>query len=275
MLSRNFGYALTILGILVMCVGVMQVYTDLPIPSFALLVVDSSPPNIWLTIPANGREYWNLHYAVAYVKDPESGVKTVTLTIDGQSYSMRLEDGDVNDGTWRAHFDPLPSGSHTFKIVAKNNAGLKATVSGTFKIREKVPLEGEWYVNDQKITSKDQTVYIGSNDVTFKFVKTKGSASSSNIVVQTVIWIRGAHKTKILDYMGNNTWMGTWHLEDGQYKCELVADDFATGTHLTMSIVNLQIGNRFNIPSALLNGYTVGGLATSLLGLIFILKGGM
>ena len=75
-----------------------------------------------------------------------------------------------------------------------------------------------------------------------------------------------------MDHVAEGTWTSTWTLEDGTYKVELIAQDPATNTQVTMSIVNLKVGQQNPIPPALLNIYTILGLAMTAIGLIITLK---
>ena len=196
----------------------------------------------------------------------------VSIIINEVEHPMMLEEGTVNDGVWRVHFDePLSAGTYRFRFVAINRAGLSSFKDGTFIIPEKVPLEGEWYVNDQKVASKDQTVYVASNNVTFKFLKTSGSPDSM-IFVSVIVWIDGEHHQKVMDHVAEGTWTSTWMLEDGTYKVELIAQDPTTNTEVTMSIVNLKVGQQNPIPPALLNIYTISGSIMTAIGLLIASK---
>ncbi|MGO9794100.1 MAG: FlgD immunoglobulin-like domain containing protein [Solirubrobacteraceae bacterium] len=97
----------------------------------ASIFLDSTPPTVHMTSPATIR----LSQAASFgVVDQESGVASISLTIDGQD----VDDFGGDSG------NPLPAngvfsypgpwsfGQHTWQIQATDNAGNQATVSGQF-----------------------------------------------------------------------------------------------------------------------------------------------
>jgi len=116
----------------------------------------------------------------AWVGDPETDVVSVTCTINGQTYTLRKSPitpyaiADTGGyALWEYDIpDITTGGTYSFTFKAKNKAGLTAEYSGTFTIY--TALQGNWYINNQPITSPTQTIYATSPTVSFKFQKTAG-----------------------------------------------------------------------------------------------------
>jgi len=207
-----------------------------------ILYVDTSPPGYGLIgmTPLNGSTYVQLTTLQVNAGDSESGVKSVTCTVDGTFYTLELVMGSYNEGTW---YKSLPtaitsSGSHTFQFVFINNAGLQSNYGGTFTIYR--DLQGVWYVNNVAVNSTTQTVYATSTTVPFKFVKSSGVEDSKVTCIAS--WSGAASGSKTLTLSATSTWEGNVTFTAlGQYSITLTAND---GTkQVTFSIVNIDFGN--------------------------------
>jgi len=226
---------LIVLGMVLLGVGVVY--------PFITLVVDTTPPDIAATCPENGRVYTSLTEINAWVGDPETDVVSVTCTINGQTYTLRkshLTPYAIADtggyALWEYDIpDITTGGTYSFTFRAKNKAGLTAEYSGTFTIY--TALQGNWYVNNQPITSPTQTIYTTSPTVSFKFQKTAGVEDT-----KISCWVEegGARiLTLTLTDTANHIWTGTYTFTPGTHTIKLVASD-GTNT-VTFSIIGLTI----------------------------------
>jgi major membrane immunogen (membrane-anchored lipoprotein) len=237
--SQILGVALVALGLAIMA-NLLPLFT---------LVVDTSPPQLTGVQPVEGGVYKSLgsigDFRVRAV-DKESGVASVVATLKAASFTMALVSGDAYDGVWSDlysfsdYFGSLPDGSYTVSYQSANKAGLSSTLTVNFKIDSWVTLQGDWYCNDRKVASGD-TLYATSRTVSFKFVKTGGSASESDITC-TVSWSGPASGSVTLQRTAANTWTGSvTFTADGKYTINCKAVDTRGGS-VAASIVGLQVG---------------------------------
>jgi len=268
MLRRGVGLLLIVVGLLFLL--------NIPLYLFPgiTLIVDSTGPSINPIYPQDGKVYSSISQFECYVSDAESGVQSVTLTIDSQTFTMIMGTGRDNS-IYGAYWYYTPSsaynspGTHSFTFKATNYAGLSTTVSGSFTIYS--DLKGDFYVNDVKITSASQVIYATSRTVNFKFVKTGGSASPNQITV-TVEWSGPATGRQTLPYTATDTWSGSvTFTADGKYTVTLTANDGVKT--ITMSIVGLQIGESYNLPT--FGFYQWLGALMILLGLVITIRSRM
>ena len=159
--------ALIVLGIALLAFGAVY--------PFVTLVVDTTPPEVASSVPENGGTYASLNRVSVYTRDLESGIQsasfTVTIGNTGVQYALTYDPNVVNGNWqyWYANVTPtdFSPGQYSFSFTIINNAGLKTTFSGVFTIYTQ--LQGNWYINNQQITSSSQTIYSTSTSVSFKF----------------------------------------------------------------------------------------------------------
>ena len=230
--------ALMILGIVFLSVGIAYPYVT--------VIVDTTPPDITATCPENGKVYNSLTKITAWVGDPETDVTSVTCTINGQTYTLHISSvtptplAIADTGgyyLWEYDISDITTGgTYSFTFKAKNRAGLTAEYSGTFTIYTQ--LQGNWYINDQSITSPTQTIYATSTTVSFKFQKTAGLEDT-----KISCWVEegGARiLTLTLTDTANHVWTGAYTFSPGTHTLKLVASD-GTNT-VTFSVIGLTIG---------------------------------
>ena len=261
------------LGWTMLLVGVFILFVSYAFPMITL-IVDNTAPIFGPTVPATGVTYTSLDKLTAYVRDPESGIASVTGKIDTSSYSLSFVGSIPVEGTvfelWQYMFSApfATSGLHTFDFTAVNKAGLSKTYSGTFTIYTK--LQGKWFVNAIEITSSSQTITSTRLTVNFKFAKTAGVEDSQ---ITATVW-KGTAKLLDLTYNSANPaaheWMGSYTFTAGTYVLDLKAFD---GTnYVTMSVLYMQVGEPFfELPQ--LNMLQIVGLASTGIGLVLILFG--
>jgi len=257
------------LGWIMLLAGMFMLFVSIAFP-MVTVVVDTTPPVIGSTVPALGpggtSVYSYLSTISAVVTDTESGVKTVTCSIDGgASWSLAYV---VASGRYEyTLLTPLTTaGTHTFNFIATNNVGLQSSSSGSFTIY--TGLTGTWYVNDIAITSTSQVVYATSATVSFKFVKTTGVADSS--ITCTVVEAVAGGMSLTLTNSAASTWTGSYTFALGTHTLNLKASD---GTQtVTMSVIGLQVGPEgFQLPQ--LNMLQIFGLASTGIGLVLVFTG--
>ena len=256
------------LGLTFFVVGTFMLLASFVFP-MVTVIVDTTPPVIGSTVPAPtlggiSSVYSYLSTISAVVTDAESGVKTVSCSIDGgATWSLVYV---MSSGRYEYNLlTPLTTaGTHSFNFIATNNAGLQSSVSGTFTIY--TGLTGTWYVNDIAITSTSQTIYAKSLAVTFRFVKTTGVADS--LITCTVT--EGTSTLVTLSNSATATWTGSYTFTAGTHNLELKAYD---GTQtVTMSVIGMQIGPTTpQLPQ--LNTLQILGLASTGIGLLLIFTG--
>jgi len=252
---------LIIAGLLMFVVG-----TAYPLVT---VVVDSTPPIIVSTTPADGATIPKISSISAQLRDLESGILTIGAYLYNPSgglimlYAPSLSSGTIYEGTWSVSFSEIATPGNNYKIyfVVKNKAGIAIDKNVYFNIY--MALQGTWYVNDVEITSSTQTVYATSASVNFKFVKTAGLADSS---ITCTVW-EGTNQILTLTNSATSTWTGSYTLALGTHTLNLKASD---GTQIvTMSVIGLQVGPEgFKLPQ--LNILQISGLASAGIGLVLI-----
>jgi len=243
---------------------------------FVTLGIDTLPPNFTSTTPHDKSQgfinvlWLNTPTAVASIQDVGSGVQSVTYIDDAmtnmgvnQPLPLMKMSGTSQDGVWEADLFPIYVGdvNYYFEFTATDNIGNVKVHSGTFFVYEN--LDGRWYINNVKITSPTQTIWIKDNSVEFKFLKTKGVSDD-----QITCSITGdASATLALETAG--TWTNQMSLVDGVYNLNLVAND-GTNT-VSMSIYGLQIGSGENIIQGI-SEYTILGIGLIAIGAYMMFK---
>jgi len=232
-------------GNILIVAGAFMLFFALVFP-LVTLVVDTSKPEIGFTytVPQHGGVYYEITVLTVQCRDVESGIKSVTVTITSgdQQYQYNLEyAGNVTmpDGVWEIWEYQYPDsaintpGNHSFNIIVLNNADLVNYHGGNYTIY--VDLAGEWYINDQLITDSSQTIYSGSSDVRFKFVKTSGLDDS-----EITCWIEENGVTLLtLTNTEPGVWYGVYTFSPGTHSITLKADDGISS--VSFSIIELTI----------------------------------
>jgi len=217
--------------------------------AFVTVVIDNSPPSLVSAYPADGSTWDTAYYVEATLEDPSSGVDWVMTGCQNldtgatiwAAKNMTLLSGTINSGTWRyEHTSTLSAGKYKWSIVAYDKAGNYLTKEFQFTVYP--GFQGKWYVNNVEITSPTQKVYTKDTTVNFKFVKTVGVDDS-----KIKCWVEEGG-TKILDLTltAAGTWTGSKTLSAGTHNLALKANDGTTT--ITMSIINLQIGEEWTPP---------------------------
>jgi len=250
--------------------GMLLLFAGFVFP-MVTLVADNTPP-VWGTasdgtvalVPRDSDVLQSCGLIQAGVKDPESGIASVTAWIDTTQYNLALGLGTIYDGIWRLSISAVAVGTHTIKYTATNKVDLSTTYTGSFKVY--TALQGNWYVNDILITSPTQEVWSKSPTFAFKFVKTAGIADSS---ITCTGW-EGGTKIFTLVNTAAGTWTGSFTFSLGKHTLDLKASD-GTGT-ITMSIFDFYVGDK-PIVLPTLNIMQIFGLASTGIGLLLIFTG--
>jgi hypothetical protein len=226
---------LIVLGIALLALGAFY--------PFVTLVVDTTAPVVSTTVPSNGAVYQSVDKLTVYCYDTESGIASVTTVIDSTSYTLSYISKEPQSPyeIWQLTLStPITTPkTYSFTTTVKNKAGLTTTVSGTFTIYTQ--LQGNWYINDQQITSASQTIYSSTATVSFKFQKTAGIADS-----YITCWVEeGGTKilTLTLTDSTNHIWTGSYTFSTGTHNIAIKANDGTTT--ITYSIVGLTIPSAF------------------------------
>lgn len=241
------------LGLIVMLIGAVMLLTTSF--TYAILGVDTTKPNIVSSTPFDKTgnncvpvSFISTAKYSVHVTDSGCGVSSVTyLDSVTQGYvpptrTLTKVSGTANDGVWEASFPAgalyAPNTDYTFTFIAVDGQGNGQTLSGTFRIY--TALAGKWYIGTTEVTSPTQTVWVNTNSVTFKFVKTAGVPDS----MITCTLSGGASGT--LSLVSANTWSITKTLADGTYTITMTAND---GTNsIVMSIYDFGIGEDTVLP---------------------------
>lgn len=226
---------------------------------FITLGIDTVQPVFQSTMPVNGQ--MDIGWVQATQKyscrvTDAGGVQRVTYTdseilrlfFEGylsQNYVvMQRVSGTALDGVYEAPFADYvyyaAGFDYPYEFQAKDLAGNTGLAQGTFTVYE--GLAGKWYINDQQVTSPTQTIWLNTNMVTFKFVKSKGVPDDQ--ITCTVTWTSDWEPTPqvlTVPHQAANIWYDTYDIEDSTYDVQLKASD-GTGT-ITFSIYRLQIGD--------------------------------
>ena len=248
------------LGYIMFLAGMFMLLGSFMFP-MVTVVLDTTPPVFSTLQSDNGQTYSALTKIVCYVEDVESGIKSVTCTIDGTSYVLNK----LSDICFTKDIAAVSVGSHSFSYLATNNADLTSTKSGSFNIYTE--LQGKWYINNVEITSPDQTVYFTTTSLTFKWVTTVG-------VCQTCKVSWSGPETSSFDSLCPSS--GTWTYGPrgfivGKYSMTLTATD-VKGKTIIMSVIGMQIGPITpKLPQ--LNTLQILGLASTGIGLLLIFTG--
>lgn len=240
------------LGLFVMLIGAIALLTTNF--TWVVLNIDTTKPIIVSSTPFDKSAGYmpasfitNAKYSI-HVTDSGCGVSTVTyLDSVTQGYTpptrtLTRVSGTANDGVWEANF---PTGAlyaymtdYPFTFIAVDGQGNGQTLSGTFKIYS--ALVGKWYIGATEVTSPTQTVWVNTNSVTFKFVKTSGVPDS----MITCTLSGGTSGT--LSLVSAGTWSITKTLTDGTYTITMTAND---GTNsIVMSIYDFGVGEDTVLP---------------------------
>jgi len=265
---------LAMLGLILILVGIVAPTVGYMLPSLnnnfmlTTVIIDTTEPSFLGTDPSDGATYGSLTTVSAHVKDEVSGVAIVYLYIDdGDMIRLNLESGTVNDGVWKAQINPLQSGTHKFEWGATDNAGNNIEFTGTFKIYSE--LQGDWYINNRKITSSVEPIYLRSRTLTFKFIKTGGTANVGDITCK-VTYSGAESGTAYLAYeqdLGYWVWTKPSEWTEGKYEMSLSASD---GVGTVGFSVNVQIGGEAPIRDwkEYINILTIAGVVLVLLNFI-------
>jgi hypothetical protein len=208
-----------------------------------IVVADDTPPE-WMTDsggglalnPKDGSVYGGpVSMIQASVKDLESGVTSVVVTIDQAVYSMTMYAGDTYTGSfWKYSLaTPITSGQHSFSYVATNGVELTTRYTGSFSFS--TAIQGTWYVNGIEITSSTQTVYSPSLTVNFTFSRSSGSITSTLKVTE------GGMTLVTLTSTDSMTWRGSYTFAGGQHTLVLTASEGVT-TPIIMATLSVDFG---------------------------------
>jgi len=253
------------LGWIMLLAGVFILFVGYAFP-MVTVVMDTTPPAVRFIHPstATGTALTEL---VAYVKDPESGIESVTCSIQGiYRYLAYVSTNPFfKDEKWYLDITDITTpGDYPYSWTITNKAGLSTILGGTYTIY--TALQGKWYVNDVEITSPAQTVYATSKTVSFKFVKTAGVADSS---ITCMVW-EGTTQLLTLTNSATSTWTGSYTFTLGKHTLDLKASD---GTQtVTMSVIGLQVGPEgFQLPQV--NMLQILSLASIAIGTLLVFTG--
>jgi len=232
-----------LLGVILLAIALLVI----PAIGLVTLVIDVTPPELVFSCPANGKTYPYIGKPVfniiARAEDPESGIKYVTITIDGKTLNTTKVHQGVETNETVTYYVPIEpyvitkEGTYEFTWTIVNEAGLKTEVSGTFTIYP--PLQGKVTVNGQEVTSETVLYYTKLPvTLTFRFEKTVGVEDSK---INVKLSIKGAETANIpMTYQGNSIWTATYTFtKGGKYTIELTASDGTTT--VTMSILSLKL----------------------------------
>ena len=249
------------LGWIMLLAGVFILFVGYAFP-MVTVVLDTTPPVFSTTRPDDGQTYTELTKIICYVEDAESGMESVTCTIDGTLHTLNK----ISDICFTKDIPEVPAGvDHTFEFTTTNNAGLTNTKSGTFTIYTE--LQGKWYINDVEITSPDQTVYFTTTSLTFKWVTTVGVCKTCKVA-----W--SGPETSSFESLCPSS--GTWSYGPrgfiaGKYSMTLTATD-EKGETITMSIFDMQVGPEgFQLPQV--NMLQILSLASIAIGTLLVFTG--
>ena len=226
---------------------------------YVIVGVDTTKPSIISSTPQDKSLGYlpqsfidNRKYSI-HVHDSGCGVSTVTyLDSVTQGYvpptrTLTLISGTIYDGTWEGSFPTgatyAPNTDYSFTFVAVDGKGNGQTLTGTFRVY--TALSGRWYVAGTEITDPSQTVWVSSNQVEFKFVKSAGLPDA-----QVTCALSGG-VTGTLSLVSANTWTVTKTLSDGTYTitCTASQPNPSGGTDsVSMSIYGLGIGDEDIVP---------------------------
>jgi len=237
-----------------------------------IITADETPP-VWTLAtdglpaiaPRDGYVYSKLNKIQAGVGDPESDVVSVSASIDGSAYTLTLYIGTPHSGVWMVVIPEVSAGEHSIHIVATNIVGRFVTYDGTFEIYE--GLDGDWYINNIKITDPNQHLFLKTLTLSFKFVRTLGSGPLDC----KVSWTGPTTGTISLATTFPETWEKTYTFsKGGTYTMTCVADD--STNQITMSIYNVGLpGGDFEWPE--LNALQWIGIGVTAAGAICFIKG--
>ena len=202
----------------------------------ATIVADTTPPQLNMNyVPAlNGNYSSSLNEAAMYCSDPESGIASVYLTIDGQGYTL-LKQTTSTWQYWNCSITPPQIGGHTFSFVVTNGVGLTTTRQGSFNVYGS--LAGKWYVNNVEITSPTQVIYTQNLTVSFRFMKTAGPADG---MVTAEVDAAGGVLLVALSNTLASVWTGSYTFPSGRTTIYLIASD---GTNkVQMALIDMQFG---------------------------------
>lgn len=228
-------YPFAIIGVILF----LSAFTVYPICLSIVMLVDSTPPIISNVIPANGITYNPSALTTISCRcyDAESGIASVSATVDGSTYSTSLPftSGDSYSSALysKTYGGPTAAGSHTFGFTVVNGVGLSTSISGTFYFY--VALTGTWTVAGTTITGSSQTITSTSMTIPFSFTQTAGSGTPTC----TVSW-SGPSSGSITLTKSGSTWSGSYTFSTGgTYTVTPTASDGTTT--VTFTIVDLGI----------------------------------
>jgi hypothetical protein len=261
--------ALIVLGIALLAFGAVY--------PFVTLVVDTTAPTFVSTVPAANQVYASVSQCSAHVTDDVSGVKQVVCYIynyqTATTYmaSMTLSSGNNMDGTWTCAPPGgtiTTPGKYAVAMVAQDNAANNGN-TGWINFTIYTQLQGNWYINDQQITSTSQTVYSSSTSITFKFVKTAGIDDSYiTVIVSGSSSVRSFNYN--VDHVSAGTWQSTWTLEAGTWTITLKAYDGTTT--ITYSVVGLTIPGAFIWVMTTQQALVLAGMLSIVAGVVLRVK---
>ena len=251
-----------LLPALLLIVGVVLIVS--PRIPMVTVIVDNTPPVVEACYPYN-HIVSSLTKVVALVKDPESGIKSVTCTIEGTTYELSYL--DMMGGDYERWTNDIPditaSGDYSDVWVITNKANLTSSYNGTFSVY--TALTGKWYVAGVEITSQTQTLYVTSTTVSFKFVKVTGV---EDIKISCTIGEKvgaGLITLLCLNNTAPNTWEGNFTFNPGKHTLQLSGYD---GTHnVIMSLIDLSVPTGLPLTTLQLTGICLVAVAIVVYGL--------
>jgi hypothetical protein len=232
--------------------GIVFILNPPPI-SYITAIMDTSPPVISATTPANGITYVSIPQVNCTCTDPESGISEVSLQIDANTADLMSVTGNTYYATTSASWGTAnTAGSHSFTFTVTNGNGLQTVVSGTYAIY--TGMTGAWTVNGISITSPTQVLRLTTLTLSFSFTKTAGSAPDS-AVSATVSWTGPATGSLTLSNTASHQWTGSYTFTTGgSYTVTLRAYDGTTTITFAILDAGLQIST-ISFPSLLLVQY--------------------
>ena len=250
-----------LLPALLLIVGVVLIVS--PRIPMVTVIVDNTPPVVEACYPYN-HIVSSLTKVVALVKDPESGIKSVTCTIEGTTYELSYLDMMGDYERWTKDIpDITASGDYSDVWVITNKANLTSSYSGTFSVY--TALMGKWYVAGVEITSETQIVYVTSTTVPFKFVKVTGVEDIKISCTVNEQIPTGSIGLIALNNTAPNTWEGNFTFNPGKHILQLSGYD---GAHnVIMSIIDLSVPTGLPLTTLQLTGICLVAVAIVVYGL--------
>lgn len=227
--------ALSILGVLLIAVDVIGVGTVA-----ATVNIDTIPPNVGTVCP------WGISSAPTLLKAGESYRVYATVDVadrDGLTARVRV-DGTwrtlpmVDVGTWYDRYEisltaPTTETTISYYWEIKDKAG--NTYTKTTYAKVSVAGEGEFYINDTKVT-QESTLTFTTKTLKLEFVATKGASSITKVRIVVVGYL---DKTKE-STTGISSYQETWTAPaDGTYTINCYFTSLGTNYQLASVLAGL------------------------------------